>query len=276
MSRKKRDGSDRLEPFVPLFRGTSESPAYRQLSFGARALFMALSGHCGKNNNGHTYLSQRDAEEELGHKNRNDIANWYRELVHYGFIVQTGAASLGVDGKGKAPHWRLTDRPTRTADGQLNLATKDFLHWGGQVFKPHVPPSRRWTTRKAAALKKQNPGLHVATTVDCTSQPVADCTSQPPNGGSGTNVQSISVDRGGEHVQPITSLATGGARSGPAGQGAVADTTEPGAPAPRHQVPIDLEDMGDDGDEPGMIQIEDVDGNLIWIPDQNDEQRETA
>ena len=111
----KKDKGDKHPLFVPLFRGTSESPAYRQLSFASRALFMALCGRCGKNSNGHVYLSQRDVGEELGHQNRNDIANWYRELVHYGFLVQTEAASLGVDGKGKAPHWRITDRPTRTA-----------------------------------------------------------------------------------------------------------------------------------------------------------------
>jgi hypothetical protein len=177
---KKREGGDKLPQFVPLFRETSQSPAYRQTSFGARALFIALCGRCGKNSNGHTYMSQRDAEEELGHKDRHNIANWYRELVHYGFIVMTEAASLGVDGKGKAPHWRITDRPTRNGNGQLDVATKDFLRWDGVVFEPHVRPSRRWNARKQAALKKQNPGGHVATTVGGTSPPLGGGTSPPP------------------------------------------------------------------------------------------------
>jgi hypothetical protein len=146
-----------------LYRETLASPAYRQLSFGARALLTALLARCIKNNS-HVYLSQRDVGKELGHKNRGDIANWYRELQHYGFIVQTEAASLGVDGKGKAPHWRITDRPTRKGNNELALATKDFLHWDGTVFKPHAAPSSRWDEHKRNALKKQNPGLHVRTT----------------------------------------------------------------------------------------------------------------
>ena len=158
MSRKK--PTERLPPFVPLFKETLKSPAWRQLSFGARALFTALRGRC-HHNNGHVYLSQRDAEEELGRGTRNDIANWYRELQHYGFMVQTEAASLGVNGRGKAPHWRFTDMPTRNGSGQLDPATKDFLRWDGVVFEPHVRPSRRWNARKQATLKKQNPGRHV-------------------------------------------------------------------------------------------------------------------
>jgi hypothetical protein len=196
MSKKSNRDGDRLPPFVPLYRETLKSPAYRQASFGARALFTALRMRCVKNN-GHVYLSQRDAGEDLGHKDRNAIANWFRELQHYGLIVQTEAAALGVDGKGKAPHWRITDMPTRNGSGQLDAATKDFLHWDGVLFKPHVAPSRRWNARKQTGLKKQNPGLHVATTVDCTLQPPLDCTLQPPNGGSGCDGESIRARRGG-------------------------------------------------------------------------------
>jgi hypothetical protein len=207
MSRKKNDDKIRGH-FFPMFYETRRSPAWKQLSFGAQELFAALRMRCFKNNK-HVYLSQRDAGEDLGHANRNDIANWYRELQHYGFIVQTEAASLGVDGKGKAPHWRITDLPARGGGGELVDGTKDFLRWDGEVFEPHVAPSRRWNARKAAALKKQNPGLHVGTTVDCTSVPEVDCTSVPPNDRSGTNVQSISEHVGGTNVQPISRLATG-------------------------------------------------------------------
>ena len=75
MSRKK--FSEKLKgQWTPMFHETLMSPAYRQLSFGARALFTALHRRCVKNN-GHVYMSQRDAAEELNHKNRNDIANWF-------------------------------------------------------------------------------------------------------------------------------------------------------------------------------------------------------
>jgi hypothetical protein len=202
MSKKSRT-HDKLPSFVPLFRVTLKSPAYRQLSFGARALFTALRGRCVRNN-GHVYLSQRDAAEELGHKKRNDIANWYRELQHYGFIVMTEGASLGVDGKGKAPHWRITDMPTKNGNGQLDAATNDFLRWNGVIFEQHVRPSRRWSAGKLAALEKQNPGRHVGATVDDTSVPVVDDTSVPPRDGSGTNVTPIRLHGGGTNVTPIS------------------------------------------------------------------------
>ena len=160
--RKKKYRENNLPPghWAPVYAETVRSAAYKQLSFGARALLTSLCLRCVKNN-GHTYLSQRDAEEELGRASRNDIANWYRELQHYGFIVQTEAAALGVDGKGKAPHWRLTHMPTRNGSGDLDNPTKDFLRWDGEVFVPHVRPSRKWSARKVTALKKQNLGLHV-------------------------------------------------------------------------------------------------------------------
>jgi hypothetical protein len=163
MSKKSKSG-ERLPPFVPLYNETLKSPAYRALSFGARALFLALRMRCIRNN-GHVYLSQRDAEEELGHKDRHDIANWFREMEHNGLIVQTKGASLGIDGKGKSSHWRFTDMPTRNGNGHLDPPTKDFLRWDGVLFEPHVRPSRRWNARKRAALEKQNPGGHVPTTV---------------------------------------------------------------------------------------------------------------
>jgi hypothetical protein len=212
MSRRDRS-FDKLPPFVPLFRETLASPAYRQLSFGARALFTALRGKCVKNN-GHVYLSQREVGRELGYKNRSSIANWYRELQHYGFIVQTEAAALGVDGKGKAPHWRITDMRTRKDNNELAEATKDFLRWDGVPFDPHVAPSRRWDESKRTALEKQNPGLHVRTTVDSTSVPRVDCTSVPLRPESGTNGESISVVPSGTDGESISILATSVTASG--------------------------------------------------------------
>jgi hypothetical protein len=188
----KKSKPERLPPFVPLFKEILKSPAWRATSFGARALFTALQGRLVKNN-GHVYLSQRDAEEELGVKDRNKIANWYRELQHYGLIVQTEGASLGVDSKGKAPHWRLTILPTRKGNGEFVDATKDFLRWDGLLFEPHVRPSRKWNSSKQATIKKQNPGRHGATTVDGTSPPWVDGTYRPPDEESGGNVPPISL-----------------------------------------------------------------------------------
>ena len=59
MSRKKNDDKIRGH-FFPMFYETRRSPAWKQLSFGARELFAALRMRCFKNNK-HVYLSQRDA-----------------------------------------------------------------------------------------------------------------------------------------------------------------------------------------------------------------------
>jgi hypothetical protein len=152
-------------------------------------------------------------------------------------------ASLGVDGKGKAPHWRITDMPTRNGNGQLDAATQDFLRWDGVLFEPRVRPSRRWSARKQAALQKQNPGGHVATTVGDTLP--------PPEDESGGHVSPISVHESGGHVPPITSLAT-----------EVASWRLP--------VPLEPGAVGD-GDEPSEhgIIIE-ADGTFSWARDDHD------
>lgn len=71
------------------------SPAWKQMSFGARLLYLELRRRF-HNNNCHVYCSQRDAEEALGHKDRSGIANWFRELQHYGFIVQPRARASAL------------------------------------------------------------------------------------------------------------------------------------------------------------------------------------
>jgi hypothetical protein len=112
-----------------------DSPAWMAMSFGARALYVALLRQLSYEhfNNGNVFLSTRDAAEALGARPAS-VAIWYHELEHYGFIVQTSAGCLGVDGKGKAAHWRLTDM----AWGRGVDATKDYLKWSGDLFVGHA------------------------------------------------------------------------------------------------------------------------------------------
>jgi hypothetical protein len=136
MSRRKDKG--RLPPFVPLFTSTLDAPAWKALSHGARSLYIALKRRYNRDdhNNGRIYLSQRDAAEEIG-SHHNEIARWYRELRHYGFIVMHSPGSLGVEGKGKAPHWRLTEI------GYMHEPpTRDFARWNGQKFTDRKTESR--------------------------------------------------------------------------------------------------------------------------------------
>jgi hypothetical protein len=129
-----RDRKGRLPPFVPLLRETLASPAWRAMSHGAKALYVSLKAryNSGHHNNGRIFLSQRDASREL-RSSSNQIARWFRELHHFGFIVQTKGGSLGLNGKGTAPHWRLTEC------GYMNdPPTRDFLKWDGKAFKDGI------------------------------------------------------------------------------------------------------------------------------------------
>ena len=119
------------ELFVKLMLETLDAPAWRALSHGARGLYVALKRRhqLDTNNNGNIFLSQRQAVVELG-SNRSYVARWFRELEHYGFIVMTRPGSLGLKGKGKAPHWRLTELAYKN-----DPPTRDFLNWNGVPFQ---------------------------------------------------------------------------------------------------------------------------------------------
>ena len=131
MGANKHKMKNRLPPFVPLLVGTIDAPAWCAMSHGAKALYIALRRRYNVNNhnNGRIYLSQRQAAEELS-SHHNEIARWFRELQHYGFIVMTMPGFLGVEGKGKAPRWRLTEL------GHMgDPPTRDFTRWDGTKFK---------------------------------------------------------------------------------------------------------------------------------------------
>jgi hypothetical protein len=131
MSRKKTRGERINGPFVALLRGTMESKAWRAMSHGARSLYthLKMRYNSSQHNNGRIYLSQRRAAFELG-SSFEQIARWFRELQFYGFIVQTKGGSLGLNGKGTAPHWRLTE-----LGYMRDEPTRDFLRWNGEKFK---------------------------------------------------------------------------------------------------------------------------------------------
>jgi hypothetical protein len=186
----RREDKGRLPPFVPLILTTISSPAWKALSHGARSLFVALRRRYSKNmhNNGRIYLSQRVAAREIG-SHHNEIARWFRELQFYGFIVMTRGSSLGVEGRGRAPHWRLTEL------GHMNeLPTRDFDRWNGEKFvdqktKPRAPfPSHaaqemeHTQVREMAHTKHQKHdgnGAHTAAADGAGSQHIPSSTTPP-------------------------------------------------------------------------------------------------
>jgi len=144
----------RLRPFVPLLIDTLDTAAWRSLSHGARSLYVSLKRRYSPNthNNGRIFLSERQAQKELL-SDRRYIRQWFRELQHYGFIVLVKQGSLGVDGKGKAPHWRLTELGTRQGR-DLELPTRDFVRWDGIKFRSRKPAraKRRISNLRQAIL----------------------------------------------------------------------------------------------------------------------------
>jgi hypothetical protein len=110
-----------------------DSAAWKQMSMGARLLYIALIKPLSFNrdNNGKIFLSTRDAAKQLNVR-QDSVCIWYRELQHYGFIAMTKPGTIGP--KGKATHWRITDVGWGVLDGKSIEPTKDYLKWTGEVF----------------------------------------------------------------------------------------------------------------------------------------------
>ena len=201
MSKKKDKG--RIEgPFVPIHKTTIGSPAWKELSLGARCLFVELSGEC-ENRHNIAWLSERDAAKRLG-SSRYKVREWFAELAHHLLIVMVSPACLGVDGKGKAAHWRIADRGT--TKGGYEAPGQDFLKWDGVLFdaKP-FRLTRQWNPDK---VKKQNPGTDGVTRVVPTGLPGLEDTGLPGNGQGGIDGVTIGTGEHGTDGVTITRLTT--------------------------------------------------------------------
>jgi hypothetical protein len=152
----------RLPPFVPLLLATLDQPAWRAMSHGARSLYAALKRRYSMNlhNNGRLFLSQRDAVREIG-SHHNEIARWYRELQHYGFIRLQTAGFLGVDGKGQAPRTRLTE-----LGYMKDPPTREYERWDRTPFddkiKPRAGNGARGVREKQHSSVRENRSLNFA------------------------------------------------------------------------------------------------------------------
>jgi hypothetical protein len=205
---------NKLPPFVPLLKETMDAPAWKAMSHGARSLYASLKRFYSINdhNNGRLFLSQRDAAEAIG-SHHNEIARWYRELLFYGFIVQMTSGGLGVDGVGKAPHWRLTelgymgDEPTR-----------DFLKWDGIKFQD----------RKSGAKTKPRAGNGARGVLEKahTGVPEMAHSSLPKRAGKGA------------HSKPLNRAGNGARTSIPLSTSTSAAVAAPSSPQARASVEL--------------------------------------
>jgi hypothetical protein len=181
-------------PFVPVLKDTIKTHAWKALSHGARSLYVALKSRYNSKTQNAVWLSTRDAEDELGSRSdRRYVLRWFRELRYYGFIVMVSPAHHGVNGHGKAPHWRLTE------EWYLGEAppTRDFLRWDGEPFQEQ---------KRANFYQPKNRirGDYVPTTLVTTCLPPQP-QKEPETVPSGDNVPSISGQDTGDNVPAITS-----------------------------------------------------------------------
>jgi hypothetical protein len=112
-----------LPPFVNVIKAMLKEPAWLDLSYGARCLYLTVKSHFLGKNNGNFYLGVRLAARELG-ASASQTHKWFLELQDHGFIRKTKGGYLGVDGEGVSTYWRLTEI------GYLGQRpTKDFKDW---------------------------------------------------------------------------------------------------------------------------------------------------
>jgi hypothetical protein len=185
---------------VAVFRHTTKTAAWKALSVGAKATFVALQSlHNDKAQNG-VWISARDSVKVFGlGQDRNAIGSWLKELEHYGFVVMVQGAHLGLAGKGTSAHYRLTDRYHAGKP-----PTYDFQMWDGVLFEPTKPIDKRGISRLHAHLQKQYP----VSTPRTVCPDTADIRGASKKAGNGNKRPDTTDIRNDSECQDATDIAT--------------------------------------------------------------------
>jgi hypothetical protein len=183
MSRKDKKKKLKLAPFTAWTHSTADTPAWRATSHGAKVLYMNLKRRYRYDRENAVYLSERDAHRVF-RSDRKQISRWFDELAHYGFIVMVSPGCLGLAGKGKSPHYRLTECRYMGAE-----PTREFLLWHGKRFRP----------------EKQNPGGEITSTLVVKSPPPLG-TITHKNGKGGGEITPIRRKNPGGEITTISRL----------------------------------------------------------------------
>jgi len=162
MGRYKKN-EDRQEQFAKWILAHRLLPAWKALSFQARDAYFHLAIRCfaetaertgrARNNNGEIFRSSRDLSEDMGCSIKTALSA-LADLQAKGWIVCSSPWERGIEGKGKAPHFRLTMMPTAKA-----AATKDPKRWEEgndfpvSVFRKHLPSSRKGRAARFTSKK---------------------------------------------------------------------------------------------------------------------------
>lgn len=131
--RGKRGNRSSAGPFVMLAYWLMDSPAWRTLPVGPRALYVELRRRFKGGNNGKLTLSHREAAQALA-VHRNTVGPWFRELERRGFITPTVGYHLGPSGVGETTLWALDEE---VLNGMP--PAKKFARWApDEIQKPRT------------------------------------------------------------------------------------------------------------------------------------------
>ena len=154
--RKRGIKSEYVGSHVRMYFWELQSPAYRSLSVGARALLVDMKALFNGTNNGNFYLSVREAGKRLGVA-KDTAAKYLGELIDRGFIrpSEPGYFSMkAASRRGQATSWVLTEFPFGNA-----LATKDFMHWRPENYST-VQNSWHAVRVKRTAARRTGQSVH--------------------------------------------------------------------------------------------------------------------
>ncbi|RUU93329.1 hypothetical protein EOB59_03225 [Mesorhizobium sp. M7A.F.Ca.MR.176.00.0.0] len=130
------------EHFTKIIRHTMEEPAWRALSSTAQALYSWVKLEWrgpDANNNGKIRLSVRQAAACMGCA-PDTAAEGFRDLQRKGFLFQTEAACLGVEGAAKCPSYEITEIKMPGTDKQQD-GRKLYRDWRQDQEFPVKGPS---------------------------------------------------------------------------------------------------------------------------------------
>jgi hypothetical protein len=126
--------------FTPLYHdATKKCDAWYAMNATARAAVMEIKLLFNRDTEGPVGMSARQLARLLGISTRYAVL-LLRQIQHYGFLVKMIDGHLGLNGKGIATQWRLTDEPY-----QGKPATLDFKRWDGTLFKAKPQPKKTKT-----------------------------------------------------------------------------------------------------------------------------------
>lgn len=137
---------------VQLAEWVMASEAWATMPIGPRALYIELRRRFNGGNNGHIFLSHRDAANALN-MGRDTVSRYFKDLIERGFIVVTKGHSLGPEGIGQSTHYRLTEEAYESKP-----ATKDFMKWRqSKKQKPRRKIQHRMAGKSNRGCRKNQP-----------------------------------------------------------------------------------------------------------------------